>query len=63
MLLNNKASQHIYGPKRIENKQTMTKEQFMIEWVLLRASFRETFSGVYAAEEASDVWERIQRLK
>jgi len=40
-----------------------TKEQFMIEWVLLRASFREDFSGEYAAEEASKTWEKIQKLK
>ena len=41
----------------------MTKEEFMIEWVLLRASFRDEFSGVAAAKAASDVWEEIQRLK
>jgi len=40
-----------------------TKEQFIIEWVLLRASFRTEFSGTAAAEAASDVWDRIQKLK
>ncbi len=41
----------------------MTKEEFLIQWVLLRASFREEFSGVAAAEAAAKVWERIQELK
>lgn len=50
-------------PERTKNDLPMTKEQFMIEWVLLRASFREEFSGMAAAEVASDVWDRIQKLK
>ena len=52
-------------PKPVREKSELpkTKEQFMIKWVLLRASFRESFSGVKAADEASDVWDRIQKLK
>lgn len=55
----------LYGPKPVRQKKDlpMTKEQFMIEWVLLRASFREEFSGTMAAETASDVWNKIQKLK
>ena len=41
----------------------MTKEEFLIQWVMLRASFREEFSGTSAARSASDVWEEIQKLK
>jgi hypothetical protein len=41
----------------------MTKEEFLIEWVLTRASFREDFSGTAAARAADDVWNEIQRLK
>lgn len=41
----------------------MTKEQFLIEWVLARASFREDFSGVAAARSADEVWNKIQELK
>lgn len=41
----------------------MTKEEFMIQWVLTRASFREDFSGTAAARAASDVWDTIQKLK
>ena len=41
----------------------MTKEEFLIQWVMLRASFRDEFSGVHAARTASDVWEEIQKLK
>jgi hypothetical protein len=40
-----------------------TKEQFMIEWVLLRASFREDFTGTAAAQTAADTWDTIQKLK
>jgi hypothetical protein len=50
-------------PERTTKELPRTKEQFLIEWVLIRASFRENFSGVYAAEEASDVWNKIQKLK
>ncbi len=46
-----------------ERKKPMSKEEFLIQWVLLRASFREDFSGETAAEEASRVWKRIQELK
>lgn len=41
----------------------MTKEEFLIQWVLLRASFREEFSGIAAARTADEVWNEIQRLK
>ena len=47
-------------PKR---DKPMTKEEFLIQWVFLRAGFREDFSGEAAAEEASRVWKRIQELK
>jgi len=40
----------------------MTKEEFMIQWVLARASFKIEFNGLAATEEASDVWDKIQRL-
>ena len=42
--------------------QKMTKEEFLIQWVLTRASFREDFSGTAAARAADDVWNEIQRL-
>ena len=32
-----------------ERKLPKTKEEFLIEWVLTRASFREDFSGTAAA--------------
>jgi hypothetical protein len=41
----------------------MTKEEFLQQWVLTRAAFREDFSGTAAARAASDVWNEIQRLK
>jgi hypothetical protein len=41
----------------------MTKEEFMIEWVLLRASFRTDFSGTAAVNAASEAWDEIQKLK
>jgi hypothetical protein len=41
----------------------MTKEEFMIEWVFLRASFREDFSGTAAARAAEEVWNEIQKRK
>ena len=47
-------------PKR---PKRMTKEEFLIQWVLARASFREDFSGTAAARAADDVWKEIQRLK
>lgn len=46
-----------------EPHQKMTKEEFLIEWVLARAAFREDFSGCAAARAAEDVWYEIQRLK
>lgn len=46
-----------------ERKLPKTKEEFLIEWVLLRASFREEFSGTAAARAANDVWNEIQKLK
>jgi hypothetical protein len=48
-------------PIPTRNKK-MTKEEFLIQWVLLRASFREDFSGTSAARAADDVWKEIQRL-
>ena len=49
--------------KPIPKRQTkMTKEEFLIQWVMLRASFREEFSGTSAARAAADVWDEIQRL-
>jgi hypothetical protein len=41
----------------------MTKEEFMIQWVLLRASFRTDFSGTAAVEAAAAAWDKIQELK
>ncbi len=48
-------------PIPARNKK-MSKEEFLIQWVLLRASFREDFSGTSAARAADDVWKEIQRL-
>jgi hypothetical protein len=42
--------------------QKMTKEEFLQQWVLTRAAFREDFSGTAAARAADDVWKEIQRL-
>jgi hypothetical protein len=50
-------------PERPLQNKVMTKEQFLIEWVLARASFREDFSGCAAARAADDVWKEIQKLK
>ena len=44
-------------------EKKMPKEEFMIQWVMLRASFREEFSGTAAARAADEVWKEIQRLK
>jgi hypothetical protein len=41
----------------------MTKEEFIIQWVLARASFREDFSGIHAARTAAEVWDTIQKIK
>lgn len=41
----------------------MSKEEFLQQWVLTRAAFREDFSGTAAARAADDVWNEIQRLK
>jgi hypothetical protein len=41
----------------------MTAEEFMIEWVLLRAAFRVDFNGITAVESAHNAWKRIQELK
>ncbi len=49
--------------KKEKPEKPLTKEEFMIQWVLLRASFRAEFSGVSAVEAASDAWDRIQKLK
>lgn len=49
-------------PIPVRNKR-MTKEEFMIQWVFLRAGFREDFSGTAAAKAASEVWDKIQELK
>jgi hypothetical protein len=46
-----------------ERVRRMTKEEFMIEWVFLRASFREDFSGTAAARAAEEVWNEIQKRK
>jgi hypothetical protein len=53
----------MYKREKPQPQKPMTKEEFMIEWVLLRASFRTDFSGVSAVEAASDAWDRIQKLK
>lgn len=45
------------------NTGKMTKEEFLITWVLARASFREDFSGTAAAKAAEDVWRFIQEAK
>ena len=47
----------------LERKKPMSKEEFLIQWVLLRASFREEFSGPHAAIEAYNTWNKIQELK
>ena len=49
-------------PLPVRNKP-MSKEEFMIQWVLLRASFRSEFSGVAAVQASSDAWKEIQKLK
>ena len=49
-------------PIPVRNKRR-TKEEFLIQWLFLRASFREDFSGEAAAEAASKVWNKIQELK
>jgi hypothetical protein len=50
--------------RQIAEKQAkMDKEEFLVQWVLTRASFREDFSGTAAARAAHDVWVEIQRLK
>ena len=41
----------------------MTKEEFLIQWVLARASFRTDFSGTAAVRAADDVWKEIQKIK
>jgi len=46
-----------------ETAKPMTKEEFLIKWVLARAGFRVDFAGVEAAKEASATWEKIQELK
>ena len=51
-----------FKPIPIRTKK-MTKEEFLLQWVLTRASFREEFSGTAAARAANDVWNEIQRLK
>lgn len=43
--------------------KSTTKEEFMIQWVLARASFRVEFFGVEAAIEAYNTWNKIQELK
>jgi hypothetical protein len=43
-------------------QKKLTKEEFLIQWVLTRAAFREDFSGTAAARAADDVWNEIQRL-
>ena len=50
-------------PQTQEQPRPMTKEEFMIDWVLKRAAFREDFSGTLAAKTASEVWDKIQSLK
>jgi hypothetical protein len=52
-----------YKLRRLNRVPKMTKEEFLIEWVLLRASFRTDFSGTSAAEAASETWDKIQKLK
>ena len=42
----------------------MSKEEFLIQYVLARASFRaDNFSGTAAARAANDVWKEIQKIK
>lgn len=49
---------------RLPQKEAkMTKEEFLITWVLARAAFREDFSGTAAARAADEVWQTIQKLK
>jgi hypothetical protein len=48
----------------IEQQTKLDKEEFLIQWVLTRASFRgDGFDGTAAARSANDVWNEIQRLK
>jgi hypothetical protein len=46
-----------------QKPKRMTKEEFLIQWVLARASFRSEFSGIAAVKAADEVWKEIQRLK
>jgi hypothetical protein len=43
--------------------QSMTKEEFMIAWVLARAAFKENLEGINAVRTAADVYDAIQQLK
>jgi hypothetical protein len=48
---------------RFVKKEKMTKEEFMIKWVLARASFRQDFSECAAVRAAQNAWNEIQKLK
>jgi hypothetical protein len=52
-----------YKLRRLNKQPKLTKEEFLIEWVLLRASFRTDFNGTSAVEAAAEAWDRIQKLK
>jgi len=56
--VNERIKRHL-KPKPVK----MTAEEFMIEWVLLRAAFRVDFNGITAVESAHNAWKRIQELK
>lgn len=43
-------------------KLPQTKEEFMIEWVLLRAVAGGNFSGPEEVETANEIWGKIQKL-
>jgi hypothetical protein len=43
-------------------KLPQTKEEFIIEWVLLRAAAGGNFSGLEEVGTANEIWEKIQKL-
>lgn len=50
-------------PVQTYTKPCMTKEEFMIDWVLKRAAFRVDFIGVESVKAAAEAWDEIQKLK
>ena len=53
-----------YRPRLQEPKRPMTKEEFMIEYVLRRASTKGgSLDAEAAARSAAEAWDLIQRKK